>query len=119
MPAAFHPMLPEQGDENLWSYDGTFPPKLMSERYGEPMLFRQYNGLPIDPTVNGGFGLHTLTTHEHNGHHPAESDGGPAAYFFPVSITIIDGPMFWRVMTLLTPRPLIPGPVCLVVQEKW
>ena len=83
MPAAFHPMLPEQGDENLWSYDGTFPPKLMSERYGEPMLFRQYNGLPIDPTVNGGFGLHTLTTHEHNGHHPAESDGGPAAYFFP------------------------------------
>ena len=30
-----------------------------------------------------GFGSHTITTHEHNGHNPAESDGYAAAFFFP------------------------------------
>ncbi|MDE0874461.1 MAG: multicopper oxidase domain-containing protein, partial [Acidimicrobiales bacterium] len=30
-----------------------------------------------------GFGVHTLTTHEHNGHSPAESDGYANAFFFP------------------------------------
>ena len=32
---------------------------------------------------NRGFGVHTLTTHEHNGHNPAESDGYTQAFFFP------------------------------------
>ena len=44
---------------------------------------RHYNGLPIDPAANFGFGLHTLSTHEHNGHNPAESDGFTQAFFFP------------------------------------
>jgi hypothetical protein len=44
-------------------------------RYGEPILNRHYNALPIDPAANRGFGLHTISTHEHNGHSPAESDG--------------------------------------------
>ena len=44
---------------------------------------RHYNALPIDPAANRGFGLHTITTHEHNGHSPAESDGYTNAFFFP------------------------------------
>ncbi|NEX94887.1 multicopper oxidase domain-containing protein [Caulobacter sp. 17J65-9] len=79
----FHPKMPVQGPNALWTFDGTFPPKLMIARYGEPVLFRQYNALPIDPAVNGGFGAHTLTTHHHNGHNPGESDGFTSAYFFP------------------------------------
>jgi manganese oxidase len=33
--------------------------------------------------ANRGFGLHTISTHEHNGHNPAESDGYTNAFFFP------------------------------------
>ncbi|MFQ5572250.1 MAG: multicopper oxidase domain-containing protein, partial [Rhodothermales bacterium] len=66
-----------------WTWDGTFPPKLLMARYGEPILMRHYNALPIDPAANFGFGLHTITTHEHNGHTPAESDGYTQAFFFP------------------------------------
>src|SRR6476659_2392685 len=34
-------------------------------------------------TKNGGFGRHTISTHEHNGHHGAENDGFTGAFFFP------------------------------------
>ena len=44
---------------------------------------RHYNALPIDVSSNRGFGVHTLTTHEHNLHGPAESDGYTNAFFFP------------------------------------
>jgi len=43
----------------VWTFDGTMPPKLLMARYGEPVLFRHYNGLPIDVTTNNGFGYHT------------------------------------------------------------
>lgn len=79
----FHPNMPEQHPNSLWTFDGTFPPKLLMVRVGEPILFRHYNALPIDPAANMGFGLHTITTHEHNGHTPAESDGFIQAFFFP------------------------------------
>ena len=79
----FHPQLPVQDHKSLWTFDGTFPPKLLMARYGEPLLMRHYNALPIDPAANRGFGLHTLSTHEHNGHNPAESDGYTNAFFFP------------------------------------
>jgi manganese oxidase len=79
----FHPVLPAQSPNAVWTFDGTMPPKLLMARYGEPILFRHYNGLPIDVAANNGFGMHTLTTHEHNGHNPAESDGYTAAFFFP------------------------------------
>jgi FtsP/CotA-like multicopper oxidase with cupredoxin domain len=79
----FHPNFPVQDPLALWTWDGTFPPKLLQVRYGEPVLMRHYNGLPIDPAANYGFGLHTLSTHEHNGHNPAESDGYTQAFFFP------------------------------------
>src|SRR5262249_61029121 len=55
----------------------------MQVRYGEPVLFRHSNLLPFDVTQNGGFGRHTISTHEHNGHHGAENDGFTGAFFFP------------------------------------
>jgi FtsP/CotA-like multicopper oxidase with cupredoxin domain len=79
----FHPDLPIQNHKALWTFDGTFPPKLLNVRYGEAALMRQYNALPVDVAANRGFGVHTLTTHEHNGHSPAESDGFTNAFFFP------------------------------------
>lgn len=82
-PARFHPLMPAQDPLSLWTFDGTFPPKLLMARYGTPLLFRHYNALPISDAANRGFGRHTITTHEHNGHNPAESDGYAGAYFFP------------------------------------
>ena len=78
-----HPNLPVQEPNSVWTFDGTFPPKLVTARYGMPLVFRHYNALPVDQAANNGFGLHTLSTHNHNGHNPAESDGFPNAYFFP------------------------------------
>ncbi len=79
----FHPTMPVQDHKSLWTFDGTLPPKLLMARYGQAILMRHYNALPIDPSANRGFGLHTISTHEHNGHSPAESDGYTNAFFFP------------------------------------
>lgn len=79
----FHPDMPVQDSLALWTFDGTFPPKLLMARYGESLVMRHYNALPIDVAANRGFGLHTLSTHEHNGHNPAESDGYTNSFFFP------------------------------------
>jgi FtsP/CotA-like multicopper oxidase with cupredoxin domain len=79
----FHPNMPVQDHKALFTFDGTFPPKLVMARYGEAIMMRHYNALPIDPAANRGFGLHTITTHEHNGHTGAESDGFTNAFFFP------------------------------------
>jgi FtsP/CotA-like multicopper oxidase with cupredoxin domain len=78
-----HPNMPVQDHKSVWTFDGTLPPKLLMVRTGEPILMRHYNALPIDPAANRGFGLHTITTHMHNGHNPAESDGFANAFFFP------------------------------------
>ena len=81
---AFHPGMPIQAPNSLWTFgDGTLPPKLLRARYGQGILLRHYNALPIDVAANNGFGEHTITTHEHNGHNPGESDGFAGAYFFP------------------------------------
>jgi FtsP/CotA-like multicopper oxidase with cupredoxin domain len=85
----FHPSMPLQGPSAFWTFgrgtagSGTLPPKLIQGRYGEPILFRHYNNLSPNVADNGGFGRHTLSTHEHNGHHGAENDGFTGAYFFP------------------------------------
>lgn len=79
----FHPNFPVQNQNSVWTFDGTMPPKLLMARYGEPILFRHFNALPISPAANNGFGAHTISTHEHNGHNPAESDGYTAAFSFP------------------------------------
>src|SRR6266545_938401 len=82
-PPRFHPNLPDQDSLKLWTFNGTLPPKLLVGRYVEPILFRHHNRLPADVRQNGGFGRHTISTHEHNGHHGAENDGSTGAYFFP------------------------------------
>jgi FtsP/CotA-like multicopper oxidase with cupredoxin domain len=82
-PLKFHPNFAVQNSNRVWPINGTFPPKLIQVRYGEPVLFRHHNALPTDITNNGGFGRFTLTTHEHNGHHGAENDGFTGAYFWP------------------------------------
>ena len=79
----FHPNMPVQDHTALWTFDGTLPPKLLKAKYGEPLLFRHYNALPVDVAENRGFGVHTISTHEHNGHNPAESDGYANSFFFP------------------------------------
>jgi FtsP/CotA-like multicopper oxidase with cupredoxin domain len=82
-PLKIHPSFPVQNSNRIWTFNGTFPPKLLQVRYGEPVLFRHHNALTTDITNNGGFGRFTLTTHEHNGHHGAENDGFTGAYFWP------------------------------------
>src|SRR5215510_3991499 len=83
IPAKFHPSFPTQNANRVWTFQGTFPPKLTQVRYGEPVLFRHHNGLTTDITNNGGFGRYTLTTHEHNAHHGGENEGFPGAFFWP------------------------------------
>jgi manganese oxidase len=83
IPFRFHPGLPDQNVLKDWTYNGTIPPKLIMARYGEPILFRLRNKLPVNQNDNGGFGIHTISTHEHNGHHGAENDGFTGAFFFP------------------------------------
>jgi FtsP/CotA-like multicopper oxidase with cupredoxin domain len=78
-----HPNMPVQEKHSVWTFDGTLPPKLLMVRHGQPLLMRHYNALPIDPAANRGFGLHTISTHAHNSHSPAESDGFANAFFFP------------------------------------
>ena len=83
IPLRFHTAWPIQAPNSVWTFNGTIPPKLVNGRYGEPILFRHHNRLPVDVRQNNGFGRHTITTHEHNGHHGAENDGFTGAFFFP------------------------------------
>ena len=90
--------MPEQDMNALWSFGVRQPgwagsgsgsrlgygmPCLIKARYGEPMLTRIYNDLPVDRTQNKGFGRNEITTHFHNAHNGAESDGACNAYHFP------------------------------------
>ena len=79
----FHPNMPVQDPRALWTFDGTFPAKLLMSRHGRGIMFRHHNALPIDPAANMGFGHHTISTHEHNGHNPGESDGFAHAFIYP------------------------------------
>ncbi|MFZ2650631.1 MAG: hypothetical protein WA210_11065 [Burkholderiaceae bacterium] len=83
IPLKFHPGLPTQDLNSVWTFNGTIPPKLAIGRYGEALLFRHHNRLPFSIADNNGFGRHTISTHEHNGHHGAENDGFTGAFFYP------------------------------------
>jgi FtsP/CotA-like multicopper oxidase with cupredoxin domain len=93
---------PFQHPTSVWTFGegrfvrGSLPPCLLQARYGESVILRHYNNLPFfDPqfgsacfpncanTSNGGFGRQETTTHSHNGHNAAESDGAGNAHFFP------------------------------------
>ena len=90
--------MPEQSPNAMWSFGPRPPgqpghkdglrlgygaPCLFKLRYGEPAVMRIYNDLPVDRTKNGGFGRNEMSTHFHNAHHGAESDGACNAYHFP------------------------------------
>jgi manganese oxidase len=62
---------------------GTMPPPLIKGRYGEPIITRIYNNLPVDRTQNGGFGRNEHQLHFHNAHNGAESDGAANVHHFP------------------------------------
>jgi FtsP/CotA-like multicopper oxidase with cupredoxin domain len=87
----FHPAWSDQGANKVWPmYEfsgwgnkGPLPPMLFKARYGEPILMRMYNNLPVDRANNGGFGRNEISTHIHNAHVAAESDGAANAYHFP------------------------------------
>jgi FtsP/CotA-like multicopper oxidase with cupredoxin domain len=109
----FHPDLPDQGPLALWTFNGTLPPKLMQVRYGEPILFRHRNKLPFDVNQNGGFGRHTISIHEHNGHHGAENDGFTGAFFFPGQFYDYHYPVVlagWRTINTTATDPRAGGP---------
>jgi FtsP/CotA-like multicopper oxidase with cupredoxin domain len=63
--------------QTIWGYDGTTPGPTFHAKYGEPILVRHVNELPVE---NGGFGLNSIATHLHNGHTPSESDGFPTDF---------------------------------------
>ncbi len=85
----FHDNMPPQHPNSIWSCGagrfarGRAIPPLIKGRYGEPILFRMYNNLPVDRHQNNGFGRNEIATHFHNAHNGAESDGANNAYHFP------------------------------------
>src|ERR1041384_4793008 len=38
IPLYFHPRMPVQNPNSVWTFNGTIPPKLLQARYGEPVL---------------------------------------------------------------------------------
>jgi FtsP/CotA-like multicopper oxidase with cupredoxin domain len=90
----FHPNFPAQNATSVWTYgsgrvlgstvrNGTLPPFLIKGRYGEPILTRIYQNLPLNRADNGGFGLNETQLHFHNAHNGAESDGAANVHHFP------------------------------------
>ena len=72
---------------------GHFPIPLLKGRYGEGIIMRAYNNLPVDRTNNGGFGRNESSTHFHNAHNGAEATAPPTPSTSPgPSTTTIGGP---------------------------
>lgn len=86
---SFHPKFPGQELDKVWTFGqgrnarGAATPPLIKARYGEPLLARIYNNLPKNREKNGGFGRNEISTHFHNAHNGAESDGACNAFHFP------------------------------------
>ena len=94
----FHPLMPAQDRNSVWSFGTRTPglvgnaagsqlgspvPLLVQMRYYEPVICRIYNDLPVNREQNNGFGRNEISTHFHNAHNGAESDGACNAYHFP------------------------------------
>ena len=87
--ADIHPQLL---DVPVWGFGRAIDPPSVAwspgpiyrETYNVPVLVRNFNDLPLDPPAgigNEGFGINQVTTHQHNGHTPSESDGFPCDYY--------------------------------------
>src|SRR5262245_5703137 len=85
----FHPNFPAQNPNSVWTYgtgqfaQGHLPPMLFKGRYGQPIITRVYQNLPVNRADNGGFGRNETQLHFHNAHNGAESDGAAGAHHFP------------------------------------
>ena len=89
----YHPNFAAQNENSCWCYGsgsyaagsrcGDLPPPLFKLRYGEPVLLRVHNNLPVDRAANGGFGRNETQLHFHNAHNGAESDGAANVHHFP------------------------------------
>ena len=77
VPWIYHPELPPTPS---WSYNGILPGPTIVAKYGQPILVRMHNQLPIN---NVGPASPQITTHLHNFHTASESDGYPGDYFGP------------------------------------
>jgi FtsP/CotA-like multicopper oxidase with cupredoxin domain len=84
-----HDYFPTQSPDSFWCYGsgknsyGSMPPFLIKLRYGEPVLTRIYNNMPVNRSQNNGFGRNETQLHFHNAHNGAESDGGANTHHFP------------------------------------
>lgn len=83
----YHPDPPYDKGSWSWGWDGSTPGPTYHARYGEPVLVRIFNDLPPLGFANVTFGLPSTTTHLHNAHTAAESDGFPTDF--------IDSGEFW------------------------
>ena len=96
--AKFCDEMPDLNPNAMWSFGARTPglvgsrdgrrtghgtPCMFKARYGEPVVTRIYNDLPVDRAANGGFGRNEVSIHFHNAHNGAESDGACNAYHFP------------------------------------
>ena len=107
----FHPNLPDQGPLALWTYNGTFPPKLMQVRYGDPVLFRLHNKLPVNVAQNGGFGAaYAFPPTSTTGTTARKTTASLAPISSPISSTIITIRSCWRGVTASTRMPPIQEP---------
>jgi hypothetical protein len=105
IPLQFHPGLPIQGPNAVWTFNGTVPPKLVIGRYAEPILFRHHNKLPFDVTQHGGLARHTIRTATT----ARRTTASPGLSSSPASSTTTTGPSSSRDSGPSTPRPPIPG----------
>ncbi|GAC1392897.1 MAG: outer spore coat copper-dependent laccase CotA [Ktedonobacteraceae bacterium] len=60
-----------------WQGTHITPGPTFHARYGEPILVRRINNLPLVGYHKVGFALPSTTMHRHNGHQASESDGDP------------------------------------------
>ncbi len=87
----YHARMPAQAENSVWCYGSgapgaaqcALPAPLIKARYGEPVLTRIYNALPVSRADNNGFGRNEISNHFHNAHNGAESDGACNAFHFP------------------------------------
>lgn len=73
---SFHEDLPPN---TVWGYGGAYPGVTMVANYGEPIVCRIPNELPLDHDTS--FGIPQVITHLHNFHSGSESDGGPWGFY--------------------------------------
>ena len=78
----FYPVVDKVQPSIIWTYvdatNNAVGPIWLQAKYGEPVVLRIHNSLPLS---NQGFGINQTSTHLHNGHTASESDGGPIQFY--------------------------------------